>query len=84
METADVSSEESAPDSPPFRVSQTDVLGVPERFLQGLATYPFARDVEFQTGLAAIFGHPEQAVTPEEVKNNEALVLQAQCFFFSR
>lgn len=55
-----------------------------ERSYHQLATYPFAGDPEYQAGLASILGHPERPATPSEIASKPDLVLQAQCFYFSR
>ncbi len=49
-----------------------------------LITYPFYADTEFLAGLAAILGHPDVPATPEELRTNSDLVLQARCFYLSR
>lgn len=49
-----------------------------------LTTYPFFADNEFLAGLSAILGHPDQPATPEELRENSQLVLQARCFYLTR
>lgn len=49
-----------------------------------ISVYPFHSDNDYLLGLAAIFGHPEQLPTEAELRENEDLVLQAQCFYFAR
>lgn len=49
-----------------------------------LSQYPFDSDHEYQIGLAAILGHPDALATREEIEENEELVLQAQCFYYTR
>ncbi|OAL37886.1 hypothetical protein AYO20_02719 [Fonsecaea nubica] len=49
-----------------------------------LSRYPFSTDSEYQAGLATILGHQYTPVTPEELRDKSDLVLQAQCFYFSR
>ncbi|KAJ9625478.1 hypothetical protein H2204_010340 [Knufia peltigerae] len=56
----------------------------PASVYQGLFTYPFDTDPEYQAGLAAILGHPDTPVTLEELTDKKELVLQAQSFYFSR
>ena len=55
-----------------------------EQIYTDLRSYPFATDSEYQLGLATIIGHPSTPATPEEVYEQPELVLQAQCFYFSR
>ncbi|KIX09105.1 uncharacterized protein Z518_00183 [Rhinocladiella mackenziei CBS 650.93] len=55
-----------------------------ESVYRSLATYSFGTDQEYQAGLATILGHPETPVTQEELAEKSDLILQAQCFFFSR
>lgn len=71
--------EEQAP--PPQQQQQQPNL---TQIYQALSSYPFAQDSEYQSGLATILGHPERAVTVEELEQEEGLVLQAQCFYFAR
>ncbi|KIX99327.1 uncharacterized protein Z520_04903 [Fonsecaea multimorphosa CBS 102226] len=49
-----------------------------------LSRYPFSTDPEYQAGLATILGHQHTPPTPEELHEKSDLVLQAQCFYFSR
>ncbi|KIW29026.1 uncharacterized protein PV07_04875 [Cladophialophora immunda] len=49
-----------------------------------LSRYPFSTDPEYQAGLATILGHQDTPATPEELREKSDLVLQAQCFYFSR
>ncbi|KIW92852.1 uncharacterized protein Z519_06701 [Cladophialophora bantiana CBS 173.52] len=49
-----------------------------------LSRYPFSTDQEYQAGLAAILGHRDTPATSEELREKSDLVLQAQCFYFSR
>ncbi|EXJ69731.1 uncharacterized protein A1O5_06802 [Cladophialophora psammophila CBS 110553] len=49
-----------------------------------LSRYPFSTDTEYQAGLATILGHQDMAATSEELREKSDLVLQAQCFYFSR
>lgn len=49
-----------------------------------ILTYPFYSDNDYILGLAAIFGHPDLIPTEAELRDNEDLVLQAQCFYFAR
>ncbi|KAL2845802.1 hypothetical protein BJX68DRAFT_241671 [Aspergillus pseudodeflectus] len=49
-----------------------------------LRTYPFVTDREFATGLAIILGHPETPASEEEISQDDDLVLQAKCYYFSR
>lgn len=51
---------------------------------QQLSQYPFDTDPEYQAGLAAILGHPGTPATSEELADKSELVVQAQCFYFSR
>lgn len=55
-----------------------------ELIFHNLSTYPFHTDDEFQSGLAAILGHPETAASAEEVEQHADLVLKAKCFYFAR
>ncbi|KIW18299.1 hypothetical protein PV08_02587 [Exophiala spinifera] len=64
---------------------RTDSVPVtPASVYQGLFTYPFDTDQEYQAGLATILGHPETPVTSDELIDKKELVLQARCFYFSR
>ncbi len=56
----------------------------PEFIYAQLAQYPFDADREYQEGLATILGHPDTPVTPAELADQSRLLLQAQCFYFSR
>lgn len=56
----------------------------PSSVFTQLSTYPFESDLEFQSGLASIFGHPNTPATADEVAQSQQLILQAQCFYFSR
>lgn len=49
-----------------------------------ISSYPFHTDNDYLLGLAAILGHPETPPTEAELHDNEDLVLQAQCFYFTR
>ncbi|KAJ5907998.1 hypothetical protein N7495_000680 [Penicillium taxi] len=49
-----------------------------------LRSYRFTEDPEFANGLAIILGHPDRKATAEEINQEDDLVLQAKCFFFSR
>ncbi|KAJ9604564.1 hypothetical protein H2200_010677 [Cladophialophora chaetospira] len=53
-------------------------------FYTQLTTYPFHTDAEFLAGLATILGHPSVPATPNELRSNPDLVLQARCFYLSR
>ncbi|KAK7902546.1 hypothetical protein LTR67_002192 [Exophiala xenobiotica] len=77
METSSHSQGPSAPTNEPPAPTTDSVY-------QSLSTYPFDADHEYQSGLAAILGHPDTPATYEELSGKSALVLQAQCFYFSR
>lgn len=49
-----------------------------------LRSYQFHADPEFANGLAIILGHPGTPATEVEMNQENDLVLQAKCFFFSR
>ncbi|EXJ60961.1 hypothetical protein A1O7_05114 [Cladophialophora yegresii CBS 114405] len=55
-----------------------------ETIYSQITSYPFHADQEFLSGLAAILGHPDTPATPEELRQNLGLVLQARCFYLSR
>merc|ERR1712000_767157 len=77
METSENSQEPSTSTSEPLDPTTDSVY-------RSFSTYPFDADQEYQSGLAAILGHPETPATHEELRDKSALVLQAQCFYFSR
>ena len=49
-----------------------------------LSQYPFDSDAEYLSGLSAIFGHPSTPPSVSEISQNADLVLQAECFYFTR
>ncbi|KAK5088109.1 hypothetical protein LTS08_004832 [Lithohypha guttulata] len=49
-----------------------------------ISSYPFHTDHDYLLGLAAILGHPATPPTEAELRDNEGLVLQTQCFYFAR
>ncbi|KAI9372393.1 hypothetical protein BJX61DRAFT_534005 [Aspergillus egyptiacus] len=49
-----------------------------------LRVYPFISDPEFAQGLAIILGHPDIPASEKEIGRNDALVLQAKCYYFTR
>lgn len=55
-----------------------------EAIFQHLSTYPFHADQDYLIGLSTILGHPEVLPAQSELDANHDLVLQAQCFYFSR
>lgn len=55
-----------------------------ETIFRSLSTYPFDSDRDYLAGLATILGHPETLPTQAELNTNHDLVLQAQCFYFTR
>jgi len=77
METSATSQDPSTSTNEPLTPTTDSVY-------QSLSTYPFDADQEYQSGLAAILGHPDTSATHEELRDKSALVLQAQCFYFSR
>lgn len=56
----------------------------PTHIYTAISRYPFSSDAEYQSGLAAILGHPSTPATEEEVAQQRELVLQVQCFYFAR
>lgn len=55
-----------------------------EQLFEYISSYPFFSDQEYQSGLAAILGHPETPASEDEIAQNQDLVLQAQCFYLAR
>ncbi|KAI1615376.1 hypothetical protein EDD36DRAFT_187561 [Exophiala viscosa] len=55
-----------------------------EYLYQNISHYPFYKDREYQAGLGAILGHEGTPATEDEIRENAALVLQAQLFYFAR
>lgn len=55
-----------------------------DQLYQRVLTYPFHTDTDYLLGLAAILGHPESPPTDSELRENEDLVQQAQCFYLAR
>ena len=56
----------------------------PTHIYTAISRYPFSSDAEYQSGLAAILGHPSTPATEEEIAAQRELVLQVQCFYFAR
>ncbi|KAJ5775973.1 uncharacterized protein N7511_000984 [Penicillium nucicola] len=54
------------------------------RDFERLRSYSFHTDPEFANGLSIILGHPNTPATEAEMNQDDDLVLQAKCFFFSR
>ncbi|OAP57730.1 hypothetical protein AYL99_08468 [Fonsecaea erecta] len=69
-----------------YASDQTNPASQPdlEAIYTQLSRYPFSTDAEYQAGLATILGHQDTPATPEELDEKSDLVLQAQCFYFSR
>ena len=55
-----------------------------DRIYRDLITYPFFRNTEFVSGLAAIFGHPETPCSPEEIQQNDDMVQEAKLFYYAQ
>lgn len=66
------------------RGSKEDATSSTEQIYHHLSTYPFNSDTEYLVGLAAILGHPAVPPTDSELREHEDLVIQAQCFYFTR
>ena len=74
-------SSNAAPENNPPKALSPEALHF---IYRGLSTYPFHTDQEYHAGLATILGHPGRAATPKEITDNADLVVQTQCFYFSR
>ena len=63
--------------------SHTNTLSA-DGIFRGISTYPFHADQEYLSGLATILGHPDSPPSQTEIDTNQDLIIQAQCFYFSR
>merc|ERR1712000_541685 len=66
METSENSQEPSTSTSEPLDPTTDSVY-------RSFSTYPFDADQEYQSGLAAILGHPETPATHEELRDKSAV-----------
>ncbi|KAK5058609.1 hypothetical protein LTR84_010872 [Exophiala bonariae] len=85
MASAATPHEEPAESLPPPAAAPTPQDQTsPTQLYTAISRYPFGSDTEYQSGLAAILGHPSTPTTEAEIAEQHELVLQVQCFYFAR
>jgi Family of unknown function (DUF5572) len=72
------------PDVQRQQMSHHDSFENEESIFTSLSHFPFDSDAEYLSGLSTILGHPSTHPSASEIAQNGELVLQAQCFYFSR
>jgi hypothetical protein len=67
------------------RSSQPDAVPPdPSTIFNNIYNYPWEQDIEFQSGLSAILKNNGEPAPEGETHQEVDLMLQAQCFYFSR